>query len=73
MEHSRSVEDSSTVTSPLYPWSSCGMTQATILSVPTITYLPYCFFNILSPLMSIAMAMIGYKIFRRGTAPDEEN
>ena len=49
------------------------MTQATILSVPTITYLPYCFFNILSPLMSIAMAMIGYKIFRRGTAPDEEN
>lgn len=69
----RSVEDSSTVTSPLYPWSSCGMTQATILSVPTITYLPYCFFNILSPLMSIAMAMIGYKIFRRGTAPDEDN
>ena len=29
---SRSVEDSATVTSPLYPWSSCGMTQATILS-----------------------------------------
>lgn len=40
---SRSVEDSATVTSPLYPWSSCGMTQATILSVPTLAYLPYCF------------------------------
>ena len=62
----RSVEDSSTVTSPLFPWSSCGMTQATILSVPTLAYLPYCFFNIISPLMSIAMAMIGYKIYRRG-------
>ena len=63
---SRSVEDSATVTSPLYPWSSCGMTQATILSVPTLTYLPYCFFNIISPLMSITVAAIGYKIFKKG-------
>lgn len=61
---SRSVEDSATVTSPLYPWSSCGMTQATILSVPTLAYLPYCFFNLISPLMSITVAVIGYKIFR---------
>lgn len=62
---SRSVEDSATVTSPLFPWSSCGMTQATILSVPTLVYLPYCFFNIISPLMSMAVAAIGYKIFRK--------
>ena len=59
---SRSVEDSSTVTSPLFPWSSCGMTQATILSVSTFAYAPYCFFNILSPLMSILVAAIGWKI-----------
>lgn len=59
---SRSVEDSSTVTSPLFPWSSCGMTQATILSVPTLTYFPFCFFNIISPLMSVLVALIGYKI-----------
>ncbi len=62
---SRSVEDSATVTSPLYPWSSCGMTQATILSVPTLAYLPYCFFNLISPLMSITVAAIGYKIFKK--------
>ena len=62
---SRSIEDSATVTSPLIPWSSCGMTQATILGVPTLTYLPYCFFNIISPLMSITVAAIGYKIYRR--------
>lgn len=61
---SRSVEDSATVTSPLYPWSSCGMTQATILSVPTLAYLPYCFFNLISPLMSVTVAVIGYKIFK---------
>lgn len=62
---SRTTEDSVTVTSVLIPWNSCGMTQATILSVPTIVYLPYCFFNIISPLMSIAVAAIGYKIARR--------
>ena len=67
---SRSVEDSATVTSPLYPWSSCGMTQATILSVPTLTYAPFCFFNLISPLMSITIAAIGWKIIRRHPAPD---
>ena len=62
---SRSVEDSATVVSVLIPWNSCGMTQATVLKVPTIEYLPYCFFNILSPLMSIFIASIGYKIVRK--------
>lgn len=69
---SRSIEDSATVTSPLYPWSSCGMTQATILSVPTLTYLPYCFFNIISPLMSITVAAIGFKIFRKTAGGDSK-
>ena len=61
---SRSVEDSATVVSVLIPWNSCGMTQATVLKVPTIDYLPYCFFNLLSPLMSITISAIGYKIIR---------
>ena len=61
---SRSVEDSATVTSVLIPWNSCGMTQSTVLKVPTVDYLPYCLFNIISPLMSIAIAMIGYRIYR---------
>lgn len=62
---SRSTEDSATVTSVLIPWNSCGMTQSTVLKIPTLDYLPYCFFNILSPLMSITVAAIGYKIFRK--------
>ena len=62
---SRSVEDSATVTSPLFPWSSCGMTQATILSVPTLLYAPFCFFNLLSPLMSFLIALIGWKIIKK--------
>ena len=62
---SRSTEDSATVTSVLVPWNTCGMTQSMVLKVSTLEYLPYCFFNILSPLMSIAIAFIGYKIFKR--------
>lgn len=62
---SRSVEDSATVCSVLVPWNSCGMTQATVLGVSTFTYAPYCIFNIVSPLMSILVAAVGYKIFKR--------
>lgn len=61
---SRSVEDSATVVSVLIPWNSCGMTQATVLKVATLEYLPYCLFNLISPLMSIFIAALGYKIVR---------
>ena len=66
---SRTTEDAVTVTSVLVPWNTCGMTQATVLGVPTLTYLPYCFFNYLSPLMSMLIAAIGWKIKRIATVP----
>lgn len=59
---SRTVEDSVSVTSVLIPWGSCGLTQATVLSVPTITYLPYCIFNWLTPIMSLTIVYLGFKI-----------
>ncbi len=62
---SRTTEDAVTVTSVLVPWNTCGMTQSTVLGVSTFTYLPYCFFNLLSPLASVIMAAINYKIVRR--------
>jgi len=62
---SRSVEDSATVTSVLIPWNSCGMTQSTVLGVATITYLPYCLFNLFSPIISIIVAAVGYKIVKK--------
>ncbi len=62
---SRTTEDAATVTSVLVPWNTCGMTQATVLGVPTLTYLPYCFFNLISPLMTILVAALGWKIPRR--------
>ena len=59
---SRTTEDAATVTSVLIPWNTCGMTQSTVLDVPTLTYLPYCFFNLISPLMTILIAAIGWRI-----------
>ena len=62
---SRSVEDSATVCSVLIPWNSCGMTQATVLGVSTFVYAPYCIFNIVSPLMSLLVAAVGWNIKRK--------
>ena len=61
---SRSCEDGATVTSVLVPWNTCGLTQSTVLGVATLTYLPYCFFNYLSPVTSIVVATLGWKIKR---------
>ncbi|MBR6746201.1 MAG: sodium:proton antiporter [Muribaculaceae bacterium] len=61
---SRTLEDSISVTSVLIPWNSCGITQASVLGVATLTYLPYCIFNIASPLLSLFFAWTGWKIKR---------
>lgn len=62
---SRTLEDGGTITSVLIPWNTCGATQSKVLGVSTWTYLPYCFFNIINPLMAIAMGYLGYKIRKR--------
>ena len=62
---SRSLEDSISVTSVLIPWNSCGVTQSTVLGVATIVYLPYCLFNWLSPLMTLLVAWLCNRYFRK--------
>jgi Na+:H+ antiporter, NhaC family len=59
---SRTLEDSGTVTSVLIPWNTCGAYQSTVLGVATLTYLPYCFFNIISPFMTILFGYANIKI-----------
>lgn len=61
---SRSMEDSISVTSVLVPWNSCGLTQSTVLGVSTLAYFPCCIFNILTPLMSILVARLGFKVYQ---------
>lgn len=59
---SRTLEDSGTVTSVLIPWNTCGAYQAGTLGVPTLDYLPFAFFNLLSPLMTLIFAAFNIKI-----------
>ncbi|MBD5233053.1 MAG: sodium:proton antiporter [Bacteroidales bacterium] len=59
---SRSLEDSVSVTSVLIPWNSCGVTQSAVLGVATLSYLPYCVFNYLSPLLTLLFALTGIGI-----------
>jgi len=59
---SRTLEDAGTVTAPLIPWNTGGATQARVLGVPTLSYLPFAFFNLISPFMSIFMAAFNIKI-----------
>jgi Na+:H+ antiporter, NhaC family len=59
---SRTLEDSGTVTSVLIPWNTCGAYQSGTLGVDTFDYLPYAFFNILSPIMTLIFAAFNIKI-----------
>jgi len=59
---SRTLEDSGTVTSVLVPWNTCGAYQAGTLGVGTLEYLPYAFFNLLSPFMTLLYAAFNIKI-----------
>jgi len=68
---SRTLEDGGTITSVLVPWNTCGATQSRVLGVPTLSYLPFAFFNIINPIVSILIASLNYKIrrFRDGEKP----
>lgn len=65
---SRAVADAGTVTSPLVPWNSCGAYMSAVLGVPTLLYLPFCFFNIASPLLTLFYGFSGIRILRQEPA-----
>lgn len=59
---SRALEDAGTLTSPLIPWNTCGAYMAATLGVPTLAYLPFCFFNLANPLIAAGYAWAGFRI-----------
>lgn len=69
---SRALEDAGTVTSPLIPWNTCGATMSGFLGVPTLAYVPYCFFNILCPIISAIFGFTGYSIMKLEDDPSSE-
>lgn len=66
---SRLCADSGTVTSPLVPWNSCGAFMSSTLGVSTLLYLPFAFFNIFSPLLSVLYGFTGFKVEK---TPEED-
>ncbi|MGI9493369.1 MAG: Na+/H+ antiporter NhaC family protein [Geminicoccaceae bacterium] len=69
---SRLIGDSATVTSALVPWNTCGAYMAAALGVGTLHYLPFCFFNIANPIISVMVGVLGVGIARTATAPNGE-
>jgi NhaC family Na+:H+ antiporter len=69
---SRAVEDSGTVTSVLVPWNTCGAYISGVLGVSTASYVPYCFFNLLSPILDVAYGFLGFKVPAVEPAPASE-
>lgn len=61
---SRAVADGGSVTSPLIPWNSCGAYMAAVLGVPVFYYLPFCLFNIASPLITLLIGITGWQIVK---------
>ncbi|MBI2421986.1 MAG: Na+/H+ antiporter NhaC [Candidatus Hydrogenedentes bacterium] len=59
---SRALEDGGTVTSVLVPWNTCGAYASSVLGVATFDYLPWCFFNLCSPVISTFMAAMHWAI-----------
>ena len=67
---SRIIEDSGTLTSPLVPWNTCGAYMAATLGVATIAYLPFVFFNLINPLVSVIYGFTGFTIKRIDEVPN---
>lgn len=61
---SRVIEDSGTLTSPLVPWNTCGAYMAATLGVATLSYLPFAFFNLINPLVSILYGYTGFTMVK---------
>lgn len=69
---SRVIEDSGTLTSPLVPWNTCGAYMASTLGVATLAYLPFVFFNLINPMISIFYGFTGFTMVRTDEADKED-
>lgn len=60
---SRSLEDTGTMCCALIPWNSNGMYMASTLGVATLSYLPYCFLGLATPVVALILAWTGIGVF----------
>ena len=62
----RVTEDAGTVINPLVPWSVCGLFISSMLDVEVLQYLPFAFFCLLSPILTIAFGWLGWTMTKLG-------
>ena len=65
---SRTLEDTATVTSPWYLGTLVVLHTQECLGISTLVYLPYCFFNLISPIMTLTFAYLSIKIAKSDSA-----
>lgn len=65
---SRSVEEGSTLTTGLIPWTTAGTFYAATLGIPTLDYAPYALLNLLNPFVSIGMTLLGIGLLQSKTS-----
>jgi NhaC family Na+:H+ antiporter len=70
---SRTVEDAGTITSPLVPWNTCGAYMAATLGIPTLVYLPFCFFNLVNPIVALIYGFRGFTIEKADSVAGERS
>lgn len=69
---SRTLEDGGTITSVLIPWNTCGAYMAGTLGVATLTYAPFCFFNLVNPLVAALYGWANISIVKLDPDPARE-
>jgi Na+:H+ antiporter, NhaC family len=42
--------------------NTCGAYISGVLGVSTASYFPYCFFNLLSPVLDVVYGFVGFKV-----------
>jgi NhaC family Na+:H+ antiporter len=61
---SRALEDSATLTSPLIPWNTCGAFMIGALGLTAWTYVPFCFLNLINPILSVVYGYTGFSMHK---------
>lgn len=70
---SRALEDSATITSPLIPWNTCGAYMSATMNIGCFAFLPFAFFNLLCPIISLFYGLTGLTIEQLSEETVEES
>lgn len=62
---SRTIEEATTMSTPLIPWTAASAFIVGALGIQTAQYAPYTILNIVNPILSLGMTFIGIGVVKR--------